>query len=145
LLSHPALLVLVLGLAVLLGLAVRSVWRNRRVDFIHHVTVGVQAEDSANQLFDRVVPVLVREGYRMVANAGHTTVFEFRSSLVGPILISIFLFPIGLLALLGRSRETITFVTAGATLEIYGYCSKSIVDYVVAVADDVAGRPSHVE
>jgi hypothetical protein len=143
-LSHPVLLVVVLGVVVLLGLIVRSMWRSRRIDFIHQTAIGAEGKDAASELFDRVVPVLVEAGYRMIADAGHTTVFEYRSSLVGPIVISVLLFPIGLIALLARSRETVTFVTAGATLEIYGYCSKPIVDYLVAVADDVAGQRHHV-
>ncbi len=134
------LLVVVLGLAVLLGLALWSVWRARRVDFIHHAAIGPEPQAAADELFDHVVPELVRDGYQMVANAGHTTVFERRSSLVGPIVISIVLFPIGLIALLGRSRETVTFVTDDANLELYGYCSKPMADYLIAVADDVAAH-----
>jgi hypothetical protein len=138
----PGLVVILvaLGLVLVVGLALWSMWRDRRVDFVHQVTVGSQTEAHAADVLDQVVPVLVRDGYRMVANAGHTVVFERRSSLVGPIVISVLLFPLGLLALLGRSRETVTFVSAGPTLELYGDCSKPVADYLVAVADDVAGR-----
>jgi hypothetical protein len=138
------LVAVVFALAVLLGLALRSMWRHRRVDFIHHVAAGIGADVGAAELFDQVVPVLVRDGFRTIANAGHTTVFERRSSLIGPILISIVLFPFGLIALLWRTRETVTFVSAGATIDLYGYCSKPIADYLVAVAEDVAARREHV-
>jgi hypothetical protein len=83
-LTRPVVVVVLLGSAVLLGPAVWLMWRARRVDFIHQVAVGPPTEAGAAELFDQVVPELVRDGYRMVANAGHTTVFERRSSLVGP-------------------------------------------------------------
>ncbi len=141
---RPVVVVVLVALAILLGLALWLMWRNRRVNFIDHVAFGQEAEVAVAELFDRVVPVLVSDGYRMVASAGNTSVFERRSSLVGPILISIVLFPVGLIALLGRSRETVTFVSAGATLELYGYCTKPIADYLLAVADDVAAQRHHI-
>ena len=142
--TRPVAIVVLAVLAVGLGLAVWLMWRDRRVDFIHRVAAGPRPEAGAAELLDQAVPVLVRDGYRMIANAGHTTVFERRSSLVGPILISILLFPVGLIALLGRSRETVTFVSAGATVELYGYASKPIADYLVAIADDLAARRDRV-
>jgi hypothetical protein len=137
-LSHPLLLGVIVALVALLGWALWSMWHYRRVD------VRSGADDAAAELFDMVIPLLVKDGYRTVASAGHTTVFERQTSLVGPMIISIVLFPIGMLALLARRRETITIVSPGTGLELYGCSTKPMADYLIAVADDVAARRVHV-
>ena len=89
-------------------------------------------------MFDQVIPVLVHDGYTMVAQGGHTTVFEQRFVLGWTVLVALFLFPFGLLALLAWGRETVVIVSGERLL--YGYCSKVTADFTVAVADDVAGQ-----
>lgn len=137
-LSHPVLLLLVLMLATVVVLSLRSAWRDRRVDFIHRLSLGGQADAVAARVFDRIVPVLVQDGYTMVAQAGHTTVFERRFFPGWTFLVAIFFFPVGLLALLARGRETVVIVTGDDVLELHGYCRKLNADFIVGVADDEA-------
>jgi hypothetical protein len=128
------LVALLAGIVALLIWMIRSAWRNRRVNFIHRVdAVGSEASSDA---LDRIVPVLVQAGYRMVASAGRTSAFERRSSLVAPIVISVLLFPFGLIALLLGSRETVTFVSSASAFEVYGRCSKPVADYLIAITDE---------
>src|SRR3954467_9952754 len=137
-LSHPAILVVLLGVVALLGASLRWAWRDRSVDFVHHVALGSQTDTVAALTFDRVIPVLVHDGYKMVAQAGHTTIFERGFFPVWTILAAIFLFPVGLLALLARGRETIVIASRGGVLELHGRCGKITADFVTAAADDAA-------
>src|SRR4051794_32789776 len=98
-LSHAAILVLLLALVALLGASLRWAWRDRSVDFIHRLTLGAQTDTVAALTFDHVIPVLADGGYRMVAQAGHTTIFERRFFPVWTVLAAIFVFPVGLIAL----------------------------------------------
>lgn len=139
-LNRPVIVLVLLGLGAVLAWCLWSAWRYRRVDFIHRVMVGEHGDAVAAQLFDRIVPVLVGDGYRMVAQAGNTTIFEHRTLPAWTVLVSIFFFPFGLLALLARNRETVVVVSSGGMLELHGFCSKVQADYVTAVADDVAGQ-----
>jgi hypothetical protein len=61
-LSHPAILVLLLGLAAVVLLSLLRAWRDRSVDFIHRRAFGPQTDGVAALMLDRVVPVLVRDG-----------------------------------------------------------------------------------
>jgi hypothetical protein len=94
----------------------------------------------AAQVFDQVIPVLVKDGYTMVAQGGHTTVFEHRFFPAWTVLVSIFFFPLGLIALLARARETVVIVSADGVLGLHGYCGKATADFIVDVADDAAAR-----
>jgi hypothetical protein len=139
-LSHPVILVLLVAFAVLLAVCFWSAWRGRRVDFIHQLALGTQTEEVAAHVFDQLIPVLVQDGYAMVAQGGHTTVFEHRFLPGWTVLVAIFLFPFGLVALLARGRETVVIVSGDRVLELHGYCSKATADFIVAVADDVAAQ-----
>ena len=139
-LSHPAILVVLVALVALLALSLWSAWRRRRVDFIHSIALGGQADAVAARLFDRLLPVLVDDGYAIVAQAGHTTIFEHRFFPAWTVLVSIFFFPFGLLALLARGRETVVIVSADGALDLHGYCSKTTADFIVASADYVAAE-----
>ena len=55
-LSHPAILVLLLGLAAVVLLSLLRAWRDRSVDFIHRRAFGPRPTVAALML-DRVVPV----------------------------------------------------------------------------------------
>jgi hypothetical protein len=137
-LSHPAILALLLALAAVVLLSLLWAWRDRSVDFIHRRALGAQTDAVAALMLDRVVPVLVRDGFAMVAQAGHTTVFERRFFPIWTILVAIFLFPVGLLALLARGRETIVIISRDGVLELHGRCGKFNADFVIASADDAA-------
>ena len=137
-LRHPAILVVVLILAALLGAWLLWAWRDRSVDFIHRIALGAQTGAVAALTFDRVIPVLTQDGYRMVARAGHTAVFERRFFPVWTVLAAIFLFPIGLIALLARGRETIVIASGGGILELHGRCGKITADFVTSAAEDAA-------
>lgn len=139
-LSDLVIALLLLAFAVLLAWCIWSAWRARAVDFVHQIPLGAQTEDVAAHVFDQVIPVLVRDGYAMVAQGGHTTVFERRFTPAWTVLVAIFLFPFGLLALLARGRETVNVVSGDGVLELYGYCSKAIADFIVVVADDAAAQ-----
>jgi hypothetical protein len=141
-LLHPVILVVLLALVALLALCVWSAWRGRRVDFIHQIALGAQPETVGAQVFDRVIPVLVQDGYAMVAQGGNTTVFEHRFMPAWTVVVAIFLFPVGLVALLARGRETVVIVSADRVIDLHGYCSSVIADFIVAVADDVAAQSS---
>ena len=139
-LSHPVVLVLVLAFLALLGFWFWSAWSTRRVDFIHQLALGAEADAVAAEVLDQIIPALVQDGYTMVAQGGHTTVFEHRFVLAWTVLVALFLFPFGLLALLARGRETVVIVSGERLLELHGYCSKVTADFIVDVADDVAGQ-----
>jgi HAMP domain-containing protein len=139
-LSRPVVLVVVLALAALVAVCLLSAWRWRRVDFIHQLPLGADAEAVAAEVFDQLIPVLVKDGYTMVAQGGHTTVYEHRFFPAWTVLASIFLFPVGLVALLARSRETVVIVSGDRVLELHGYCGKVTADFIVAVADAAAAR-----
>ena len=139
-LSHPVALILLFAFVALLGFGFWSAWRARRVDFIHQLELGGQAEEVGAEVLDQVIPVLVEDRFAMVAQGGHTTVFEHRFVLAWTVLVAIFLFPFGLIALLAKGRETVVIVTGDRFLELHGYCSKVTADYIVAVADDVAAQ-----
>ena len=115
-------------------------WRDRRVDFIHHLDPGPDTDAVAELTFDRILPTLVTDGYAMVAQAGNTTIFERRFFPAWTVLVAIFAFPFGLLALLARGRETIVIVTGVSSLELYGCTSKTTADYIVATADYAAAH-----
>ena len=138
------ILTLLVALAVLGVLAARWAWRDRSVDFVHRRALGGATEATAATVFDRVVPVLVADGYAMAAHGGHTTIMERRFFPVWTIVAAIFLFPIGLLALLARARETVVLVGRDGVLEVHGRCGKLTADFVVAVADDAAADHAHV-
>lgn len=140
---HPVILVVLLALVALLVVCLWSAWHGRRVDFIHQVALGAQAETAGAQMFDRIIPVLVQDGYAMVAQGGNTTVFEHRFMPAWTVLVAIFLFPFGLVALLARRRETVVVVSADRVMDLHGYCSKVIADFIVAVADDVAAQSAY--
>jgi hypothetical protein len=132
--------VLVVALAVLAVLGFWSAWRWRRVDFIHQLTLGAETDAVAAQVFDQVIPVLVEDGYTMVAQGRHTTVFEHRFFPAWTVLVSIFFFPLGLIALLARAWETVVIVSADGVLGLHRYCGKATADFIVDVADDAAAR-----
>jgi hypothetical protein len=52
--------------------------------------------------------------------------------------VAIFLFPVGLLALLARGRETIVIISRDGVLELHGRCGKVNAEFVIASADDAA-------
>jgi hypothetical protein len=133
-------LVILIGLAALLVLGVRWAWRDRRVDFIHSLVLGPDTDAVAGLMFDRIVPVLADDGYVMVAQAGHTTVFERRFFPAWTVLVAIFFFPVGLLALLARGRESIVVVSQDDVLDVHGYCRKLDADFIIAVVDDAAAH-----
>jgi hypothetical protein len=123
------------------ALAVLVAWwwsRNRNVDFLHRVRVDRRAGEAAGLLFDFVVPVLVRDGYKMVARGGHTTILEHRFFPAWTIVLAIVAFPFGLLALLARARHTVTIVGRGDVLEVRGRCPKPTAEFVMAAAEDAA-------
>jgi hypothetical protein len=105
------------------------------VDFVYQVPVGGQPEALADQVFARLIPVLVKDGFSMVAQGGHTTVFEHRFLPAWSVLVAIFLFPLGLIALLARGREEVVIVAGDRVLDFHGYCSEVTADFIVAVAD----------
>jgi hypothetical protein len=139
-LRELVIVLVLLGIVAALAWCFRSAWLHRRVDFVHRVGAGLQVDTVSARVFDRVIPVLVSDGYKMVARAGNTTMFERRSLPGWTILVAIFLFPFGLLALLARNRETITVVSTDGTLDLHGSCSKAHADYLIAVANEVAGH-----
>ena len=142
--SNPVLLTLLVAFAVVGVLAARWAWRDRRVDFLHRLALGAASEAVAATVFDHVVPVLVADGYAMAAHGGHTTIMERRFFPVWTILAAIFLFPVGLLALLARDRETVVIVSRDGVLELHGRCGKLTADFVIAVADEAAADQAHV-
>jgi hypothetical protein len=107
-LRHPVTFVVLFALAVLVALCLWSAWRARRVDFIHRIALESQSEAVGTRVFDRVIPVLVQNRFAMVAQGGNTTVFEHRFVPGWTVLVAIFLFPFGLVALLARGRETVS-------------------------------------
>jgi hypothetical protein len=134
-LSHPVVLLLLLAFAALFAWCLWTAWRARRVDFVYQIPVGGQPDAVADQVFDRLIPVLVKDGYAVVAQGGHTTVFEHRFFPAWTVVVAIFLFPFGLIALLARGREEVVIVAGDRVLEFHGYCSKVTADFIVAVAD----------
>lgn len=89
-------------------------WRDRRVDFPHDVPLGVDAEAMRQRLLDREVQLLVAEEFTTVAHVSHTTILERRYIPGWAFAVAILLFPIGLVALVSRNRETITIASSGA-------------------------------
>ena len=138
------ILTLLVALAALAVLAARWAWRDRTVDFLHRCALGAATEATAATVFDRVVPVLVADGYVMAAHGGHTTIMQRRFFPAWTILAAIFLFPVGLLALLARARESVVIVSRDGVLELHGRCGKMTADFVVATADDAAADHAHV-
>jgi len=134
-LSHPVVLLLLLAFGALFAWCLWTAWRARRVDFVYQVPVGGEPDAVADQVFDRLIPVLVKDGYAMVAQGGHTTVFEHRFFPAWTVVVAILLFPLGLIALLARGREEVVIVAGDRVLEFHGYCSKVTADFIVAVAD----------
>lgn len=132
-----------LAFAVLVALWVRWAWRDRRVDFVHQIALGLQAEAAGAEVFDRVIPVLVRDGYAMVARGGNTTVFERRFFPAWTILVAFFLFPFGLVALLARGRGTVVIVSGDRAMQLHGSCPRGIADFIVSVADEVAAPSAY--
>ncbi|MGO9960047.1 MAG: hypothetical protein ACLP50_29405 [Solirubrobacteraceae bacterium] len=127
-------------MAGLLASCAWSAWRGRRVDFVHQIDVGAEPDAVAASVFDRVIPVLVQDGYKMVAQGGTTTVFELRYLPAWTVLVAIFLFPFGLVALLARTRETVIIVAGDRTLAMHGCCSNVNADFIIAVADHAAAQ-----
>lgn len=89
-------------------------------------------------MLDQIIPVLVDDGYRSVAQGGHTTAFERRHVVGWTILVAIVFFPVGLIALLFRGRESVTVIGGERSFEVHGCCGKHMADYLMAVADDAA-------
>ncbi len=137
-LSHPILLLIEFAVAGLVVVGVLLAWRDRGVDFLHRAVLGDRSDAVVALTLDRVLPVLVDDGYRMVANAGHTTILERRFFPVWTVLAAIFLFPVGLLALLARGRETIVIAGRDGVVELHGRCGKVTADFVVDAARDAA-------
>jgi hypothetical protein len=141
--STALIVVVLLALGVLLALWARSAWKTRGVDFVHQAELQWEADAAAGEFLDRVIPVLVHDGYSMVAHGGRTTVFEHRFLPAWTVLVALFFFPFGLIALLHRARETIVIVSGDRFLALHGSCSKEVADFVVAAADDVATHPAY--
>jgi hypothetical protein len=66
------------------------------------------AEHTMAELMEHVAPPLARHGYTLEARSPYRLVFARSKRPVWTILVAIFLFPFGLLALLYRDREQIT-------------------------------------
>jgi hypothetical protein len=66
------------------------------------------AERTMGELMQHVAPPLVRHGYLMVDRSPYRLVFERERRPVWTILLAVFLFPFGLLALLYKDSERIT-------------------------------------
>ena len=66
------------------------------------------AERTMGELMQHVAPPLARHGYLLVDRSPYRLVFARERRAVWTILVAIFLFPIGLLALLYKDREQIT-------------------------------------
>lgn len=128
------------ALVVVLALAVWSAWRDREMDFIHRVAVGAHAAEFTEAAFDQLIPVLVKDGFATVAHGGNTTAFERRYVQAWTVWAAVLLFPVGLVALLFRGRESITVVSGERIFEVQGRCGKPMADFVIAVADDIAAE-----
>jgi hypothetical protein len=137
-LGDPLVILVVLFAAV--GVLLAWWWWSwdRSVDFLHRVEVERPAGEAGGRIFDSVVPVLVKDGYKMVARGGHTTILERKSFPVWTIVLAIVAFPIGLLALLARVRDTVVIVGRDDVLEVHGRCAKVTADFVMAAAEDAA-------
>jgi hypothetical protein len=66
------------------------------------------AEHAMGALMEHVAPPLARHGYRLVERTPHRLAFVRERRPVWTILVAVFLFPIGLFALLYKDREQIT-------------------------------------
>jgi hypothetical protein len=143
-LTDPVIPLVLLAFAGALALLARLAWRERRVDFLDRRHVGAEVDEAKDRLFDLVVPGLVHNGFRTAADGGHTTILERRFFPAWTILLAVLLFPLGLLALLARGRETITIAGRGDALEVHGYCSRPTADWVLFALEDVAADRAHV-
>ena len=137
---------LVLVLGGLVALFIWTSWRDRTVDFLHDVPLGAYAETARERLLDREVPILVAADFRTAADVAHTTILERRYMPGWAIVLAVVLFPLGLLALLARNRETITIASSDGSLRVNGRCGKTIADALIHEVDDVGavftGLPS---
>jgi Domain of unknown function (DUF1707) len=66
------------------------------------------AERTMGELMEHVAPPLARHGYRLVERTPYRLAFTRERRPVWTFLVAIFVFPIGLLALLYKDREQIT-------------------------------------
>ena len=66
------------------------------------------AEHTMGELMEHVAPPLARHGYRIVERTPYRLSFARERRPVWTILVAIFLFPLGLFALLYKDREQIT-------------------------------------
>jgi hypothetical protein len=123
------------ALVAILAYAIWTSWRDRTVDFLYDVPVGHDAEAVREQLLDRQVPVLIAAGFSTAAHVAHTTVLEHRYFPGWTIAVAILFFPVGLLALLARGRDTITIASSGDTLRVNGCCNKRLADALVEDVD----------
>lgn len=115
-------------------------WRDRAIDFLDDVPVGIDVEAARERILDSGVPVLVASGFRTVAHVAHTTILERRYTPGWVWWIVIFFFPFGLVALLARGSETITIASSGDTLRVNGHCGKRLADSLVENVDRVAAE-----
>jgi len=116
------------------ALLIWATWRDRRVDFLNDVPLGADAEAARERFLDFEVPILVAARFTTVAHVGHTTILERSQIPAWAFWLAILLFPVGLIALVARTRETVTIATSGDTLQVHGRCSKRLAD---AIVDDV--------
>ena len=130
---------LLIVLAALVALFIWSSWRDRTVDFLHDVPLGSYAETARERLLDREVPILVAADFRTAADVAHTTILERRRIPGWAYVLAVLFFPVGLLALLARHRETITIASSDGFLRVNGCCGKTIADQLIHEVDDVAG------
>ena len=133
---------LLFALAGVAALLVWAAWRDRTVDFLHDVSVGVDAEAARERLLDSEVPILVAANFTTVAHVAHTTILERRYLPAWAIWVAVLFFPLGLLALLARERDTITIASSGDSLRVHGRCSKRLADAIVDSVNRDAGARS---
>jgi hypothetical protein len=125
------------ALAAVAAWLIWSAWRDREVDFLNDVLVGDDVEEVRERLLDRLVPILIAGDFTTVAHVAHTTILERRYYPGWTIAFAILFFPVGLLALLARVRETITIASSDGTLRVNGRCAKRLADWIVEDVDRV--------
>ena len=76
-------------------------------DFAEHHELAVSARQAYDDAFDHLAPALARHGYRLVRHDGETLHFQYRRRPAWTVLVAVFTFPVGLIALLHQLEEDV--------------------------------------
>jgi hypothetical protein len=78
-----------------------------RLAFVERVELGVDPRMAREQAFEYIAPALARNGYELTVPSGSTLRFRRRWRPVWTILLAIFAFPFGLLALTYQHEDEV--------------------------------------